>query len=333
MNAGFSVMSHAEMVALVNKRPGETKLGETISTLENYSLEQLSNTPARFVLLGIPEDTGVMANAGIAGSPTAWPAFLKSFLNIQDNEFLQGTELLLLGAFSFPRPDTDDVQVLREATAHIDEQVYPLIRDIVSLGKIPLVIGGGHNNAFPLIKGCAAALGQGVNAINLDAHSDFRALEGRHSGNGFSYAFEQQFLNKYAMLGLHEAYNSRAVLGKVSDNSRLLPLFWEDMFLRNKYSWQSGLEKALAFVADRPFGVELDLDTIERALSSAMSPLGISATYAAAYLYKAGRHPQAMYLHLPEAVASRSDGHSDILTGKLLSYLLQSFIKGVKDRE
>jgi formiminoglutamase len=39
-----------------------------------------------------------------------------------------------------------------------------------------------------------------VNAINFDAHSDFRILEGRHSGNGFSYAYEEAFLKKYFIL-------------------------------------------------------------------------------------------------------------------------------------
>jgi formiminoglutamase len=39
-----------------------------------------------------------------------------------------------------------------------------------------------------------------VNAINFDAHSDFRILEGRHSGNGFSYAYEEGFLKKYFIL-------------------------------------------------------------------------------------------------------------------------------------
>jgi arginase family enzyme len=38
-----------------------------------------------------------------------------------------------------------------------------------------------------------------VNAINFDAHSDFRILEGRHSGNGFSYAYEEGF-QKYFIL-------------------------------------------------------------------------------------------------------------------------------------
>ncbi len=33
-----------------------------------------------------------------------------------------------------------------------------------------------------------------INSINLDAHSDFRPAEGRHSGNGFRYAEEDGYL-------------------------------------------------------------------------------------------------------------------------------------------
>jgi hypothetical protein len=33
-----------------------------------------------------------------------------------------------------------------------------------------------------------------VNAINFDAHSDFHSRR-RHSGNGFSYAYEEGFKN------------------------------------------------------------------------------------------------------------------------------------------
>jgi formiminoglutamase len=48
-----------------------------------------------------------------------------------------------------------------------------------------------------------------VNAINFDAHSDFRILEGRHSGNGFSYAYEEGFLKNILFFGLHENYTSK----------------------------------------------------------------------------------------------------------------------------
>ena len=87
-----------------------------------------------------------------------------------------------------------------------------LIFKIVSAGKTPIVIGGGHNNAYGNIKGTSLALNKPINVINFDAHTDFRALEGRHSGNGFSYAFQEGFLNNYFIFGIHENYSSKAVL-------------------------------------------------------------------------------------------------------------------------
>lgn len=61
--------------------------------------------------------------------------------------------------------------------------------EIVSAGVVPIVIGGGHNNSYGMLRGSSKGLNSQVNAINIDPHADFRELEGRHSGNGFSYAF------------------------------------------------------------------------------------------------------------------------------------------------
>nr|WP_233167177.1 arginase family protein [Pedobacter sp. ASV2] len=35
--------------------------------------------------------------------------------------------------------------------------VFPIIEKIVAAGKVPIVIGGGHNNAYPIIKGSSLA--------------------------------------------------------------------------------------------------------------------------------------------------------------------------------
>ncbi len=40
----------------------------------------------------------------------------------------------------------------------IDPEVEELVKLIAQSGKIPVVIGGGHNNAYPLIKGTAKGL-------------------------------------------------------------------------------------------------------------------------------------------------------------------------------
>ena len=50
----------------------------------------------------------------------------------------------------------------RHAVHTIDEEVEPLIKLITAAGKIPIVVGGGHNNAYPLIKGAAKGLHKAV---------------------------------------------------------------------------------------------------------------------------------------------------------------------------
>lgn len=77
--------------------------------------------------------------------------------------------------------------------------------------KNQLLLEDGHNNAYGIIKGCALALNKSMNVINFDAHTDLRKLEGRHSGNGFSYAYEEGFLKKYYVFGLHENYTPKTI--------------------------------------------------------------------------------------------------------------------------
>jgi formiminoglutamase len=323
-----------DIQTFINKREGETKLGEMIQLSDGKDIEHsLSQSAARFVILGLPEDIGVRANNGIGGAHTAWQSFLKSFLNIQHNSSLNGADFLLLGEMDFKdlmaNSDGANATQLRSSTAHIDVKVCPVIESIIAHGKIPVVIGGGHNNAYPLLKGSSVALNKALNVINLDAHSDFRVMEGRHSGNGFRYAYHEGVLKKYAMLGLHEAYNSEAIVAELKSNADMFPLFWDDIFIRNKITWADGLKDALAFVSSDSFGVELDVDCIENVLSSAATPVGIHTHHALQYLYQCGLQPNAAYLHLPEGVTDRKDGQHNIFTGKLLSYLVQAFVKGV----
>jgi len=313
-------------------REEERKLGEGIQFLKD-DFSDISSSKAPFVIVGIPEDMGVRANLGIGGASTAFEAFLKSFLNIQDTDFLKGDDFILAGFLTTDDLETtENKQQLRLHTAEIDEIIAPIISKIVYSGKIPIVIGGGHNNVFPILKGSSDAKGNAVNVINLDAHSDFRRIEGRHSGNGFRYAYQEKYLKKYALLGLHEAYNAQSIVSELKNNLDFLPIFWEDIFLRGNLSWEDAILKCLRHSGEDFFGVELDLDAIEQVLSSAYSPVGVSKIQAMQYLYQCGRNKHSIYVHLPEGIAIRADGIENPLAGKLLSYLVQAFCKGVLER-
>lgn len=328
----LKIADAAAVGAYTSRRAGETKLGERILLVaENNWQEQLQQHSGKYVLLGIPEDIGVRANCGVGGAHTLWEPALKAILNVQSTPRLSGQEIIWLGWFDLgalmKQAETADIQKLRELTAEIDEIVWPVIRSIVASGNIPVLIGGGHNNAYPLLKGSSMAAGAPVNSINLDAHSDYRILEGRHSGNGFRYAKHEDFLDRYAIVGLHENYNSANVMADIIASPDIDHSFYEDIFLRGRLSFADACARATHFTTGRPAGIELDLDCIERTLSSATTPCGITALQARQYVSWCAQHANVAYLHLTEGAVQLRDGRADAATAKLVAYLLTDFIK------
>jgi formiminoglutamase len=297
------------------------------------------------VIFGIPEDIGVQANYGIGGTSTAWTSFLQAFLNVQSNDFLVGEEIAVIGHFDFgdiqylidknAQDIEEKVEAYRHAVNSIDEEVESLAKAIVAAGKTPIVIGGGHNNAYPLIKGAAKGLYQAqniplpqINCINLDAHTDFRPSEGRHSGNGFRYAEEDGFLQKYCVIGIHENYLPQNVWLDIVNNPFLDFISYEDIFLQEKRNFIQAVAHALDFTDDNYVGIELDLDSIENSLSSACSPSGIKPIHARQYINLCAAQSKACYLHICEGAVRLSDGRTDPSIGKLISYLVTDFVKG-----
>ncbi len=321
--------------ALIAKREGETKLGENVKVVSPEKWDrELHASSAKYVLLGIPEDIGVRANHGVGGAHTAWEPALKALLNIQSTDLFSGEELLVLGAFDFNdwMEESKDMGVdqLRVMVEQIDEVVAPVIQLIVAAGKKPIVIGGGHNNCFPLLNGASMPMGGSINCINLDAHSDFRIMEGRHSGNGFRYAKEEGFLDKYAIIGLHENYNSQYIVNELTANEDIHYSLYEDIFIWDEFNYREAIDKAIAHCEGKPTGIELDLDCIERTLSSAMTPCGITPLQARHYVTFCGQLVNVAYLHLTEGATQLRDGRTDASTAKLIAYLVSDFIKGNK---
>ncbi|MDJ1471379.1 formimidoylglutamase [Xanthocytophaga flava] len=319
----------------IRYREGETKLGEQIV----ISKAGIANN-CQFVLLGIKEDIGVKANLGVGGANTVWDSFLSAFLNIQSTDLFTGKEVQLLGYFDFTEPvHSSDPYIYRKQVEDIDSEVEALVMDIVKQNKIPIVIGGSHANAYPIIKGVYMGLQHlhplshpSINCINLDAHADFRRKEGRHSGNGFRYAYEEKFLKKYAIVSLHENYNPQTIITEIKQNADIWFCFWEDIFLREKLSFKDAVYSAIEFTNDTLTGIELDLDCMEDVLSSAMTPSGISATLARWYLYTTALQCTVAYLHICEGATQLTDGRKDPTTGKLISYLVSDFVKGFLEK-
>ncbi len=336
----FIPFTNSDLAKITNHRSGEIKFGEKMLTVpKNMDVfSYLKECDAKYVLFGIPEDIGIRANYGRPGAASAWESTLKSIANIQHNRFCKGYDLLILGQLNVfeemelaPNLDfnvTADRKKLNLLVETIDKEVVHIISIIIKAGKIPIIIGGGHNNAYGNIKGTALAKGKPIHAINFDAHSDFRILEGRHSGNGFSYAYEEGFLKKYFIFGLHENYTSKNVLDnlkKIEDRVRYNT--YDEINIRKQKNFHQEMVLASEFIQNDFYGIEIDLDAIPNIASSAMTLSGFSVEELRQFISFFGKNPNVAYLHICEGAPDLGDDKNNHLIGKLIGYLITDFIK------
>lgn len=316
-NFEFIQFTQKSLSQLTIVRSGEVKLGEKLQTLENGNPEKV-----KYFILGISEDIGPQSNGGFGGSTGAFKAFVKRFANIQSNQFLNGENAIILGEI-ISNSIFQNFETGRMLIEELDLFVESIISPYIQSGLIPIVIGGGHNNAFPIIKTISKCIAEPISVINFDPHADFRPLEGRHSGNPFSYAHENGFLSKYAIIGLHQSYNSQFILDQLTENSFLFSFF--DDYLSKKADFETDLTAFYEHISSDKFGVELDLDSIAYMPSSAFSPSGMSVEAARSYVLQMAQSRKVQYLHLPEAAPKNEI--EEAIVGKTLAYLVSDFIK------
>lgn len=324
-------------------RKFETKLGEVVQTLPNAENVEhaLQQSKAKFVLLGVPEDIGIKANGASGNTASAWNAFLHSFLNIQSNDFFNGSDVLVLGHLNFAgvaemidsnAGNTEErIEAYRHGVNAIDDAVESIVKTITSFRKIPIVVSGGTGNAYGCIKGAAKGwhkagtlpLAQ-INVINMDAHAGYKPMEGRHSSNAIRYADEDGYLEKYCVVGLHENELPQNAWLDIANDPFFDFVTYEDIFIHGKQSFADAVHHAINFTSDALCGVEMNLESIQTAGGS---PIGISLLQARQFLHLAATHSQPAYLHIAEPFGRSNDNYNAEAAGKMISYLVSDFIK------
>ncbi len=312
----FVKFEYDHISSFVSKRDGETKIGEKIDF-------EFNKPSVKYVILGISEDIGPQANLGLKGSENSFKAFISRFVNVQSNRFLSGEEICILGEVKQLSPFIEKDEA-RNRIEILDDFIQKILIPIVASGKIPIVIGGGHNNAYPLINSCFSVSHKSIDVINLDPHADCRQLEGRHSGNPFSYAKANNFLNNYSVLGLHQQYNSEGIYQYLDEN-KFFYSFFEDYLDRTRNFREDIKQASKNREKEIKLGIELDLDSISMIPTSAFTPSGFSVEEARIFVREVGNQKNIAYLHLPEG-APQTDLDFKIV-GKTLTYLVTDFIK------
>ena len=330
----LTLFPRQQLESLLSPRPGETKLGQRFALLSSFTPEALNQARvdgARYALLGISEDIGPRANLGQGGADHSFIPAIKAFANLQSNRFFDGEQCLLVGHISLKRPHIDDeLDALRGAVEKLDGAVTQAVAMLLAAGLVPVVIGGGHNNAYGLLRATSEHHGKGVAAVNLDPHCDFRPLEGRHSGNGFSYAADRGYLAQYHILGLHEQKNSEASLQQLEAFGGSWHSF-QDIWVRRTISLENALTQIIAANNKQPLGLELDLDAISELPSSAITFAGVPLTDACHYVSSLATQCPCAYLHLAEAAPARHPAGIEAgkrVTGQAIAELLLAYMSG-----
>ncbi|MBW2962035.1 formimidoylglutamase [Mesonia aestuariivivens] len=322
----FDFYTKNRITHYIKHRKGETKLGEALEFIPSF--EDLESSEARYVIFGIPEDIGVRGNFGQPGTSKAWSAFLNSFCNIQVNEYNDPKNCMILGEIncsSFTKASlaTYTKFELGEIVQQIDAQVTMVVEKIVRSGKTPVIIGGGHNNAYGNIKGTSQALERPIHVLNIDAHTDLRETDYRHSGNGFKYAKEEKLLDRYAMVGIHKNYTPQYIFDEMNKDKHIKYTFLDDYLHLTTIEKLIKFKKATDFVRNN-FGLEIDCDSIKNFDSSAMTPSGFNVNEIRSFI-KLSKKQEVLYLHLCEASPEKN-----AMIGKALSYFVSDFIREEK---
>lgn len=313
---------------LVKYRSGEVKLGQKIKIIQH--LDELEELEDYHILFGIPEDVGIRGNYGVPGAKKTWNEFLKAFLNIQFNDYNNQTKIAILGyidcseqqnkAENLALHEPEGFLQLGKWVEEIDLKVTEVVKKIKEEGHFPLAIGGGHNNALGLIQGCFLATEKMINVINIDAHTDLRTTNYRHSGNAFSYAIEKGYLNYYFMFGIHKNYTPQYILDEIENKKNIDFQLYEDLVHLSSIDMLVKLKSGVNFVKN-DFGLEIDCDAIANFNSSAKTPSGFSLSEMRSFL-KLVRKETVKYLHICEA-----DATNNPQLGKALSYLVSDFLR------
>ncbi|MBM3454589.1 MAG: hypothetical protein FJX80_05515 [Bacteroidetes bacterium] len=300
---------------LPKNRIGEIRVGD------NLSVPQKSP----FQILGICESVGSQVNNGLPGAENSFHAFIEEFSLTQIHDSFQSTLFSFLGVVTI---HNINLNFCSETVEELDEFVFEVLNKTITKEQIPIVIGGSHNNALPLMRWVNKNKSDFA-VINIDAHADTRETHVRHSGNSFSFAINENTLSHYHVLGLHEAYNNAYIRFYLKENAKFFSYFEDYLF--KKRNIHEDIRHISSSIKNIPCGIEIDTDAIVNFPSSAISPSGWTLNEMREILNSLTTSLSIVsYLHISEA-APLNKGERK-MCGKAISYLVRDFILNFKYR-
>jgi formiminoglutamase len=275
---------------------------------------------SRVVLISFPCDEGVHRNGGRPGAAQAPNQILRTFRKWcpdprhyeSHRTILESTHLidLVLGDHL-----ESNQQILAKEVARALEK-----------GKIPIIIGGGHETSYGHFLGYVEAQ-KPVSIINWDAHPDVRPLKDElgHSGSPFRQAAEHasSLLKHYSVMGLQAQSVALAHLEYLGQKGF-------------DYVWANDvnmdlIENTITFQKHSTM-ISIDLDVLDQAYApgvSAPNAAGLSPEIMCRMAYLAGKNPNVSSFDLVEMNPTYD---RDDQTARLAALILWNMTLGIAQR-
>jgi formimidoylglutamase len=158
----------------------DPRMGEIVLRGEKNYTEEV-----KIGIVGVPTDEGVKRNGGRVGAKDGPDAIRTEFY--KRTSFVIGKEKspAIVPVFDFG--DITIGKTLEETHDRLSEVVHSL----VSADIVPIVLGGGHDIAYPNFAGFSKGK-RSVGVINIDTHLDYRKpIPKRNSGTSFRQMLDQ----------------------------------------------------------------------------------------------------------------------------------------------
>lgn len=217
----------------------------------------------RGALLGFPDDKGVENNKGRPGAKQGPSAFRERFFKLGGTHPVKDM-----------MEDRGDVEVEREDIAGNHERAIELVKDSHQQYSFSLVIGGGHDYAYPHLRGVRDSFGENyrLGCINIDAHFDLRPDNKTIlSGSPFYMAVDRKIIDgpQLVEFGIHYYCNSQELWEYAQENKIKVVTFDQ---LRNGKA-EDEFRDLLEELNDSCDGIviSLDLDAVQAASAPGVS--------------------------------------------------------------
>ncbi len=286
--------------------PEDIRLGEKIRTdIKDYY-------DSNVVILGSPQDEGVIRNKGREGAKGAPDKIREALYKLVNNDKIDKLKIIDIGNIKIENG-------LEEMHEKQEEVVHQLLHE----NKKIIILGGGNDISYPDCK-ALSRFNNNLLAFNIDSHFDIRSDKLRNSGTPYRMLLEENLIKpkNFFEIGIKQ-FASSAVHKKYLETKGCNILYFDEV---KKKGLKKLLKEILVKKKNKALFWGFDMDSVNASDApgvSAPSPIGLSADEAVLISELAGKDKRTNIFEISE-VNPKYD--IDNRTSKLAAMMIWHFL-------